>query len=421
MAWTNTAAVSVRQAGGADARQPVDLEARAAIALHAVGAGDRHDDLRGVVGSQPRHVGRQRLRPSGPWSDCRSDRSWRRRRGPPPGTCRAPRCSRRRRNGCWPWWIPQVRRVRPPSTTSSCPVMKSASSDASRSAPRAISIGWPEPAQGRLLLPDRADLGIVEVGARHAGIDGAGTDIVGGDVELAELERQRAREPADAGLGGAIGGKPVVGVESHHRGGVDDARPALLLGPRLQRRDGLAAQAEHCPHVDAVDMVPVLVGHLLDEGAAADAGIVEQDVDGAELGQRRGHDLLGRIVAGDVAAEGGDGVVAGMRLLDRRFRPVDRQHLRALVGEQLGRRGADARRRSGHDRDLSGQSGQGCLRFFTASLPLLHRASPPPSYGGGGPKGRRGKAPIKAAANFRSLSFIDHLCGSPSLPSPVRR
>ena len=185
------------------------------------------------------------LRPAVPWSDCRSDRSWRRRRAPPPGTCRAPRCSRRRRNGCWPWCDTQVRRVRPPSTTSSCPVMKSASSDASSSAPRAISIGWPEPAQGRLLLPHRADLRIVEVGARHAGIDGAGTDIVGGDVELAELERQRARQPADARLGGAVGGEPVVGVESHHRGGVDDARPALLPGPRLQRRDGLAAQAEH--------------------------------------------------------------------------------------------------------------------------------------------------------------------------------
>ncbi len=37
----------------------------------------------------------------------------------------------------------QVRKVRPPSTTSSCPVMKSASSDASSNAPRAMSMGWP--------------------------------------------------------------------------------------------------------------------------------------------------------------------------------------------------------------------------------------------------------------------------------------
>ena len=50
-----------RQAGGADARQPVDLEARAAEALDAMGAGDRHDDLRGILGAKPRHVGRQRL------------------------------------------------------------------------------------------------------------------------------------------------------------------------------------------------------------------------------------------------------------------------------------------------------------------------------------------------------------------------
>src|SRR5215475_12471310 len=38
---------------------------------------------------------------------------------------------------------PQVLSVKPPSTTSSWPVMKSASSEASSRAPRAMSIGWP--------------------------------------------------------------------------------------------------------------------------------------------------------------------------------------------------------------------------------------------------------------------------------------
>ena len=60
-------------------------------------------------------------------------------------------------------------------------------------------------------------------------------------------------------------------------------------------------------------------------------------------------------------AEGRDGIVAGVRLLDRRFRPVDGQHLRAFVGEELGRCRADAGRRSRHDSDLAGKSAHGFL------------------------------------------------------------
>src|SRR5882757_9957108 len=77
--------------------------------------------------------------------------------------------------------------------------------------------GLAEPAEGRLLLPYRTDLRLVEIGLRHAAVDGAGADIVGGDVELAELERQRAREASNAGLGGRIGRESEIGVEGHHR------------------------------------------------------------------------------------------------------------------------------------------------------------------------------------------------------------
>ncbi len=38
---------------------------------------------------------------------------------------------------------------------------------------------------------------------------------------------------------------------------------------------------------------------------------------------------------------------------------------------------------------------------------------PPPSYGGGGPKGRRGKAADQESAAFRSEIFRDRLCGLP--------
>jgi hypothetical protein len=41
---------------------------------------------------------------------------------------------------------------------------------------------------------------------------------------------------------------------------------------------------------------------------------------------------------------------------------------------------------------------------------------PPPSYGGGGPKGRRGKAASQESAAFRSEIFRDRLCGLPPPP-----
>ena len=49
------------QSGSSNACQPIDLEARSAIALDAVRARDRDHDLVGVIRAQSRHVGRQRL------------------------------------------------------------------------------------------------------------------------------------------------------------------------------------------------------------------------------------------------------------------------------------------------------------------------------------------------------------------------
>jgi hypothetical protein len=134
-------------------------------------------------------------------------------------------------------------------------------------------------------------------------------------------------------------------------------RASFFAGTRLERGNGLAAQPEHRPYVHRVDMVPLLVGHLLDESTAAHAGIVEQDVDAAEFFARGGNDAARRIVPGDVASQGGDGVVARMRILDRRFRSVHRQHPRALVGKQPGRSRANAGCGTGDDCNLSCQPG----------------------------------------------------------------
>src|SRR5215213_3921485 len=75
-----------------------------------------------------------------------------------------------------------------------------------------------EAAHGRLLLPDLADVVLVEVLAGHAGVDRPGQDVVRRDAELAQLQRQRARQPGDAGLRGGVGGESVVRALGHHRG-----------------------------------------------------------------------------------------------------------------------------------------------------------------------------------------------------------
>ncbi|MNQ89124.1 hypothetical protein D3C85_1044220 [compost metagenome] len=59
-----------------------------------------------------------------------------------------------------------------------------------------------------------------------------------------------------------------------------------------------------------LDQVPLLLGHLVEGGIAQDAGVVDQDVDGAEGLQGGGDDLLAlghRVVVGDsLAAQGAD-------------------------------------------------------------------------------------------------------------------
>src|SRR5580704_1224983 len=52
-----------------------------------------------------------------------------------------------------------------------------------------------------------------------------------------------------------------------------------------------------------------------------------------------------------------------------------------------------------------------CYGVDTSSFHL-----PPPSYGGDGPQGRRGKAPVEVPASFRSEILEDHLCGLPPPP-----
>ena len=106
--------------------------------------------------------------------------------------------------------------------------------------------------------------------------------------------------------------------------------------------------------MDVEHRLELLVGHLVDRAVPGVAGVVDDDVDLAELVDGLLDELVGDAVLGQVAGE--DGGLAGDLgrglLGDVAVEVVD-QDLGALLGEQLCGGAADAAGRAGDDGGLS--------------------------------------------------------------------
>jgi hypothetical protein len=139
-------------------------------------------------------------------------------------------------------------------------------------------------------------------------------------TELVPITRPApdARRCGSAALGQA---------EARHQ--VDLQHPAEELGRRVHR-------------------AVTAVGHAF-RGLAADAGVVEQDVELAEELERPTDDPLRRVVRGDVLRQDLDALATCVLGGQPLARQIDRQHLRPVLREQLRRRGADSRRGPGDD------------------------------------------------------------------------
>ena len=91
--------------------------------------------------------------------------------------------------------------------------------------------------------------------------------------------------------------------------------------------------------------------------AAADTGVVDEDVDGAEALDRRVRRRLQFALQRHVSLDAGDLGVARLQRLDRprecRLFDVAEHDPRAGAGERLGYAEPDARRRAGDKRDLA--------------------------------------------------------------------
>ena len=145
----------------------------------------------------------------------------------------------------------------------------------------------------------------------HLGADVAGRDGVDGDALLRDLERERLGEAVHARLRRRVVGLAERALRAVHRRDVDDAAPVALD----HAVDDLLAHVEQAVEVGPHDRVPVDLVHLLEGHVARDAGVVDQDVDRADLALHLGDRARARVDVGDVAGDGEDVVAVALHRL----------------------------------------------------------------------------------------------------------
>jgi len=157
---------------------------------------------------------------------------------------------------------------------------------------------------------------------------------------------------ADAALGCSISGHVDATLEGEQRGDVDDLSGAL--GEHLAA--GILAEPEDAVQVHVDNGLPVLGGVLSGRSAADDAGVVDEDVDGAEVGDGLVHEPVADLelahIAGErnrAAAEAGN--VVGNLL--RRGTGAVHSHVGASFSQRNGNALADAARGAGDQRILT--------------------------------------------------------------------
>ena len=169
----------------------------------------------------------------------------------------------------------------PPSTKSSMPVMKLASSEARKDDGFGDFVGGAHAAHGDTADESGFELGGIADGLPQAidgrGFDGAGADDVDADFAVLEIDGPTAGERAEGGLGGA------VDAEGRHAfygndGGVENDGGAVD-----EKREGFLYSEENAFYVYVESLVVVGFGDGAEGREFAEAGVGEEDVDAAFL------------------------------------------------------------------------------------------------------------------------------------------
>ena len=194
----------------------------------------------------------------------------------------------------------------------------------------------------------------VQVGLEQGSADVARSHSIDAQLLRAVLGGGVAGHADHAVLGRGIGGTVRCGDHAVHGGHVHDAR---LLGTGLQHGGDLVAHAvQDAVEVDADDLVPgVQLGLSHRCRRAADARVVHGVVQLAVGVHGEPDEVLIVLTAGHVRHESDRGAAGVRDLLDDLLRVllVDVRHhdLRALDGQLVGDRGADAGTGSRHEGD----------------------------------------------------------------------
>src|SRR5690348_2293961 len=180
--------------------------------------------------------------------------------------------------------------------------------------------------------------GVGRLGGRAGlGHDDAGRDRVRRDVVAATLERRRLRQPDEPGLRRRVARLSEPADGARHRGHEDEAAPLVLdqVGPHLFRAVERAREVD--PHVP----VPQLIGLIGDlRRVVQRGGVVDQDVDLAELLLDLLEDVANLLAVGDVHLDGERLASHLADLLGRRIGTnpsLRHRHLRERAALRLGR------------------------------------------------------------------------------------
>src|SRR5215213_6659184 len=191
-------------------------------------------------------------------------------------------------------------------------------------------------------------------GGEQRRLAGDRRDGVDADTVRRELDRHRFRDQVYGALRSVVPGKPRAGADAGRRADVEDVAAADGAEMRHQR---LRHQVDRLD-VDGEDAVELLLRDV-DHGlvAMARAGVVDDDVDAAELADRIVHGALDILPSGDVACER-DRAMADLlgRGLRRPELEIEHRNPGAFAREGLGDAEPEALRGAGDEGGLVGEA-----------------------------------------------------------------
>ena len=295
---------------------------------------------------------------------------------------------------------------RPPSTTKTCPVMKLPAFDARSSSGPASSAGSPTRPCGAASLTQRWIVRDTENRTGHLARKPARRDGVDANAAVGPASRKIARQVDHGRLRGLISGRKVG--DTHHTGDrcdVDD-RATLAVGELAGSYRLTAVPRPQYVHAHRLleELVRNALGH--DRRFGRDAGVVDQDVDAAEMLPTGSDHRRDVIRVADVALQGECLVAGRSQPVGYRLHLVERARREHEVGARarqgFRKRDTEPVRRAGHQRCLALQREQRVSGHGSQGKGNGGAAFGRVATGGGG-------AAVRHSVGFHLLPFASRL------------